>query len=263
MINYYSNLKKHGGLDYPFTSVLPDCKGHVKHYKGRQGTTCYMMQALAHSLGCGMENKFHAQWCSWRYRAAVVINNAEQSCGEHGVSVALPRALHEGQWHHCFVPGVWRAHRCLLTSSYNQVCPALGTKDVCCHIWAQKALWMLWRPAPPIATGLYMYDTQQIYGGRAYGTGSPKRRAERHIYIHCREAKCAKFWFLTCTENSENAIITALCTILPEDATMAICTSSGKLVIILTWPEDKLLTKEKQNEKKPHNVNITNTYEPD
>lgn len=52
-----------------------------------------------------------------------------------------------------------------------------------------------------------------------------------------------KILILTYTENLENAIITVLCTLLPEDATMAICTSSGKLVIISTWPEEKLLTK--------------------
>jgi len=45
-----------------------------------------------------MENNFHVTTMLWRSRAAVVINNAEQR-----VSMALPRALRECQWHHCFV----------------------------------------------------------------------------------------------------------------------------------------------------------------
>lgn len=52
-----------------------------------------------------------------------------------------------------------------------------------------------------------------------------------------------KILVLTYTKILENAIIAVLCTILPEDVTMAICTSSGKPVIISTWPEEKLLTK--------------------
>lgn len=185
------------------------------------------------------------QGCYWRCRAAVVINKAEQSCGEHRVSKALPHALREGQWPHCCVPGAQQVHCLFRTSWSNQAGLALGTKDVRCYAWAQKASRTLQPPVPPLATELYTCDTQQIYGGCAYGTGSPKRRAKRHISIHCqcREAKYAKFWLLTCTENAENVIITALCTILPEDATMAICTSSGKLVITSTLPEDKLLTK--------------------
>lgn len=32
-----------------------------------------------------------------------------------------------------------------------------------------------------------------------------------NIHFQCRETKCAKFWLLTCTENTEDAIITTLC----------------------------------------------------
>lgn len=212
----------------------------------------------------GWKTAFTWQWSYWRCRAAVVINNAEQSCGDHRVSKALPQELCEGQWHHCCVPGAQQVHCLFHTSWSNQAGLALGTKDVRCYVWAQKAPRMLWPPVPPLATELYTCDTQQIYGGCAYGTGSPKRRAKRLISIRCqcREAKYAKFWLLTCTENAENVIITSyiwcnviviitsyiICTILPEDATMAICTSSGKLVITSARPEDKLLTK--QNGKK-------------
>lgn len=110
-----------------------------------------------------------------------------------------------------------------------------------------KAPWALRVPVPP---GLYACDTQQMYGGCVCGTGSPRRRVKRHIYIYCqcREAKCAKFWLQTC---AENATVAASRTILPEDVTAAICTSSGKVVIVSTWPEDTLLPKQEQNEEKP------------
>lgn len=32
-----------------------------------------------------------------------------------------------------------------------------------------------------------------------------------NIHFQCRETKCAKFWLLTCAENTEDAIITTLC----------------------------------------------------
>lgn len=73
----------------------------------------------------------------------------------------------------------------------------------------------------------------------------PKERSQE-VYLYPlprQRKKMYEILVLTSTENLENAIITVLCTISPEDATMAICTSSGKLVIISTWPEEKLLTK--------------------
>lgn len=172
------------------------------------------MQALAHSLGCRME-PFSSMSLLWGATASLLCPRSTAG------SWSPPRELISPGW------PCPQYQRCALLRLSPE-----STMDA-----------LLQPPVPPLDMGLYTYDTQQIDGGWCLWYWKPEEK--RCIYIHCqcREVKCAKFWLITCTENSENAIIIASYTILPEDATTAICTSSGKLVIISTWPEDKLLTK--------------------
>lgn len=93
-------------------------------------------------------------------------------------------------------------------------------------------------------------DTQQDVEAVFMDWKLKERSQEAYLYpLPKQSKKMYKILLLTYTKNLGSGIITVLCTIVPEDVSMAICTSSGKRVIISTWPGEKLLTKQNWNEK--------------
>lgn len=168
----------------------------------------------------------------WRCRAAVAVHDAEQSRGEHRVSRAPAPPCRRGSG-----SAVLSQESPSLSRLAEPGWPCSRTGDVGSCLGPES-----------ICSSPRQSCVQRIHSRMrrlSLSTRSPKRGAKRCIYIHCqsRERKMYRILVLTYMKNLENAIITVLCTVWPEDVTMAICTSSGKPVIISTWPEEKLLTK--------------------
>lgn len=113
-------------------------------------------------------------WGYWGCRAAVVITNAEQSCGEHR---ALPHTLWEGQRQRCFVPGVTFS----VQADWTRLAPLSALKDVGSCLCTT----VLWAPA----LGRAMYTGDMAACGGCVYVLEAQRKEPRGVFISTAKAE--------------------------------------------------------------------------